>query len=80
MGEAGQSLWRCLGVDRLQLPYILPTKGRNGSRKLVTPAMAAGLTDYVWAMDELLSFRVPPKRLCMTLVPVIRDTTSIPLV
>jgi len=25
--------------------------------------MAAGLTDHVWTMDELLSFRVPPKHL-----------------
>jgi len=31
--------------------------------KAVTPAMAAGLTDHVWTMDELLSFRVPPKSL-----------------
>ena len=26
-----------------------------------TPAMAAGLTDHIWTMDELLSFRVPPR-------------------
>jgi len=26
----------------------------------VTPAMAAGLTDHVWTMEELLSYRVPP--------------------
>lgn len=48
--------------QRLRRP--LPTKGRKGSRrkwKQVTPAMAAGLTDHVWTMDELLSFRVPPK-------------------
>jgi hypothetical protein len=25
--------------------------------------MAAGLTDHIWTMDELLSFRVPPKQL-----------------
>jgi len=25
--------------------------------------MAAGLTDYVWTMEELLSFRVPPDSL-----------------
>ena len=51
---------------RQRLPHSLPTKGRNGSRKKwkpVTPAMAAGLTDRVWTMDELLSFRVPPKHL-----------------
>ena len=51
---------------RQRLPRPLPTKGRNGSYKKwkpVTPAMAAGLTDHVWTMDELLSFRVPPKSL-----------------
>ena len=51
---------------RQRLPRALPTKGRKGSYKkwkLVTPAMAAGLTDHVWTMDELLSFRVPPKSL-----------------
>jgi len=26
----------------------------------VTPAMAAGLTDHIWTMEELLSYRVPP--------------------
>jgi IS1 family transposase len=51
---------------RQRLPRALPTKGRTGSHKKwrpVTPAMAAGLTDHVWTIDELLSFRVPPKRL-----------------
>jgi IS1 family transposase/transposase-like protein len=51
---------------RQRLPHALPTKGRRGSRKKwkpVTPAMAAGLTDHVWTMDELLSFHVPPKSL-----------------
>jgi hypothetical protein len=51
---------------RQRLPHSLPTKGRNGSRKKwkpVTPAMAAGLTDHVWTMDELLSFRVLPEAL-----------------
>ena len=51
---------------RQRWPRALPTKGRKGSYKkwkLVIPAMAAGLTDHVWTMDELLSFRVPPKSL-----------------
>jgi IS1 family transposase len=51
---------------RQRLPHTLPTKGQNGSRKKwkpVPPAMAAGLTDHVWTMDELLSFRVPPQHL-----------------
>jgi hypothetical protein len=28
--------------------------------KALTLVMAAGLIDYVWTMQELLSFRVPP--------------------
>jgi len=47
---------------RLQLPQPLPTKG-NGSPQLWqsrTPAMAAGITDHVWTVQELLLFRVPP--------------------
>jgi len=51
---------------RQRLPRARPTKGRKGSYqkwKPVTPAMAAGLTDHVWTMDELLSFRVPPRSL-----------------
>jgi hypothetical protein len=27
-----------------------------------TPAMAAGLTDHCWSLEELLRFRVPPPR------------------
>ena len=49
---------------RLRLEQPQPTKGSNGSPKKWierTPAMAAGLTDHIWTMDELLSFRVPPK-------------------
>ena len=51
---------------RQRLARPLPTKGRKGSHKKwkpVTPAMAAGLTDHVWTLDELLSFRVPPEHL-----------------
>jgi IS1 family transposase len=50
---------------RQLLPEPLPTKGPRASYKKwkpVTPAMAAGLTDHVWSMDELLSFRVPPQQ------------------
>ena len=38
-----------------------PTRGNGSPRRwqLVTPAMAAGLTDHVWTTAELLSFRVP---------------------
>ncbi len=39
-----------------------PTRGSGSPKKWqsVTPAMAAGLTDHVWTMEELLSYRVPP--------------------
>lgn len=51
---------------RRHLPRPIPTKGPRATYKKwesVTPAMAAGLTDHVWSMDELLSFRVLPKHL-----------------
>jgi hypothetical protein len=47
---------------RLPLPQPEPTHG-NGSAKQWrprTPAMAAGLTDHVWTLREVLLFRVPP--------------------
>jgi IS1 family transposase len=48
----------------LRQPLSVPevTNGR-GSAKLwrpCTPAMAAGLTDHVWSLREVLMFRVPP--------------------
>lgn len=49
---------------RQRLEQPIPTKGVRGSPKKWrqrTPAMAAGLTDHIWTMDELLSFRVPPR-------------------
>ena len=48
---------------RQRLPEPIQTKGPRASYKKwkpVTPAMAAGLTDHIWSMNELLSFRVPP--------------------
>ena len=47
---------------RQPLPQPVPTHG-TGSAKLwrpQTPAMAAGLTDHVWTLREVLLFRVPP--------------------
>lgn len=41
---------------RLALPP--PTAGRKWQQR--TPAMAAELTDHVWSLEELLSYRVPP--------------------
>jgi len=48
----------------LRQPWLAPeaTNG-SGSAKLwrpCTPAMAAGLTDHVWTLQEMLLFRVPP--------------------
>ena len=47
---------------RQALPHPAPTKG-NGTAKHWqprTPAMAAGLTEHVWTLREVLLFRVPP--------------------
>jgi hypothetical protein len=47
---------------RQALAEPVPTNG-GGSAKLwrpCTPAMAAGLTDHVWSLREVLMFRVPP--------------------
>jgi IS1 family transposase len=47
---------------RQPLPIPVPTHG-SGSAKMwrpCTPAMAAGLTDHVWSLKEVLLYRVPP--------------------
>src|SRR5262245_43589095 len=47
---------------RQALAEPLPTNG-SGSVKMwrpCTPAMAAGLTDHVWSLQEVLLFQVPP--------------------
>ena len=47
---------------RQGLAEPIPTNGR-GSVKMwrpCTPAMAAGLTDHVWSLREVLCYRVPP--------------------
>jgi IS1 family transposase len=47
---------------RLPLPQPEPTHGTGSARQWrpCTPAMAAGLTDRVWTLREMLLFRVPP--------------------
>jgi IS1 family transposase len=47
---------------RQPLPQPLPTKGTGSAKQWrpQTPAMAAGLTDHVWTLREVLLFRVPP--------------------
>jgi IS1 family transposase len=54
----------CLPHASLRQPLLVPepTNG-SGSAKVwrpCTPAMAAGLTDHVWTLQEVLMFRVPP--------------------
>jgi hypothetical protein len=47
---------------RQALTEPIPTNG-TGSAKVwrpCTPAMAAGLTDHVWSLTEVLCYRVPP--------------------
>jgi len=47
---------------RQPLPQSLPTNGTGSTQpwRPRTPAMAAGLTDRVWTLREVLMFRVPP--------------------
>ena len=47
---------------RVPLPQPLPTNGTGSAKQWQpqTPAMAAGLTDQVWTVREVLLFRVPP--------------------
>jgi hypothetical protein len=47
---------------RVPLPQPEPTNGTGSAkqRQPCTPAMAAGLTDRVWTLREVLLFRVPP--------------------
>ena len=54
----------CLSHTSLRQPLPLPepTNGTGSAKRWQpqTPAMAAGLTDHVWTLREVLLFRVPP--------------------
>jgi hypothetical protein len=54
----------CLPPTSLRLPLPQPeaTPGTGTAKRWQprTPAMAAGLTDHVWTLREVLLFRVPP--------------------
>jgi IS1 family transposase len=54
----------CLPHASLRIPFELPepTHGTGSAKRWQpqTPAMAAGLTDHVWSLREMLLFRVPP--------------------
>jgi IS1 family transposase len=47
---------------RVPLTYSQPTRAMGAAKRWhpCTPAMAAGLTDRVWTLREVLLFRVPP--------------------
>jgi hypothetical protein len=47
---------------RQPVPVPEPTNGRGSAKvwRPCTPAMAAGVTDHVWSLREVLLFRVPP--------------------
>jgi IS1 family transposase len=54
----------CLPHATLRHPLLQaePTRGTGSAKRWQprTPAMAAGLTDHVWTLREVLLFRVPP--------------------
>jgi len=54
----------CLPHVSLRVPLACPqpTKGKGSAKRwcACTPAIAAGLTDHVWTLREILLFRVPP--------------------
>ena len=54
----------CLPHASLRVPLVapVPTNGTGSAKRWQprTPAMAAGLTDHVWTLREVLLFRVPP--------------------
>lgn len=41
----------------LRVPLSWPIHARKWQQ--CTPAMAAGLTDHIWTLEELLSYRIP---------------------
>jgi len=47
----------CTYHRSLRVPIYLPGNRRRWISR--TPAIAAGITDHLWTVEELLSFRVP---------------------
>jgi hypothetical protein len=44
----------------LRIAVLQPTPGRKWQQR--TPAIAAELTDHIWGLEELLSYRIPPPK------------------
>jgi hypothetical protein len=60
---ARQTLTLHEGMYLMGTVYNFCTPHASLSRaRVTTPAMAAGITDHCWTMQELLSFHVPPSR------------------
>ena len=68
-----RQLHLCIGYYHFCLPHAglreetdppLPTKGNGSPKKWKqrTLFMAAGITDHVWTLKELLTYRLPPSR------------------
>jgi hypothetical protein len=67
----GQQLALFQGYQNFVLPHAslrqplatpVPTNGKGSAKgwRPCTPAMAAGLTDHVWTLQDVLRYRVPP--------------------
>ena len=50
----------CIYHKSLRLPYFLTEHSQRWLQR--TPAIAAGLTDHRWTVEELFQFKVPPPR------------------
>lgn len=50
----------CTYHDSLRVAFYLAQGGQRWLQR--TPAIAAGLTDHLWTMEELFTFKVPPPR------------------
>jgi len=48
---------------REEISPPLPTKGDGSAKRWreITPAMSVGVTDHVWSVEELLTYRLPPE-------------------
>lgn len=55
VGRLEAGMWLVGVVYNFVTPHAALARGR-------TPAMAAGIADHVWTVDELLRHRVPPER------------------
>jgi IS1 family transposase len=60
LAKSETGLQRQLYLFQAYFNFCLPHRSLNHDRNAITPAMAAGITDHVWRLQELLLLRVPP--------------------